>query len=202
MISALAWIPKGAAKPVPEAAEVSEEELAAMSAAAEAAGKEEEAREEESEGSEDDSGEELPDALPSDSSDEEEDEAAAVARARAAAAALRAESAAAAGGPSAGGDALASALAELDMDHYDDSDDELTLQRMLGSGNPGQAYYRDPREVRCGRRRQQCTPHAPLCAAPETTSPPTAVPAGPLLAGRSGRQGRLQRRRRQRLLRG
>ena len=36
MISALAWIPRGAAKAEPEVAEVTEEELAAMRAAAEA----------------------------------------------------------------------------------------------------------------------------------------------------------------------
>ena len=38
MISAICWIPKGAAKPVPEQAEITEEELAALKAQAEAAG--------------------------------------------------------------------------------------------------------------------------------------------------------------------
>lgn len=65
----------------------------------------------------------------------EEDEETAVARARAVAAAMksnRGES----GTASAGGDGLAAALAELDMEHYD-SGDEGGPSVLGGSGNPG-----------------------------------------------------------------
>jgi hypothetical protein len=41
------------------------------------------------------------------------------------------------GGQAAGGDSLAAAMAELDMDRYDDSDEELGGPRVLGAGNPG-----------------------------------------------------------------
>jgi len=45
-------------------------------------------------------------------------------------------------------DTLAAAMAELDMDNYDDDDsgDELVIQRILGAGNPGMAYHRDPKQ--------------------------------------------------------
>lgn len=69
---------------------------------------------------------------------DEEDEAAAVARARAVAAAMK-SSKGESGAPSAGGDHLARAMAELDMDHYDDDSDGEgggAMARILG-GNPG-----------------------------------------------------------------
>jgi hypothetical protein len=67
-------------------------------------------------------------------------DAAEVARARAVAAAMRSTSGAAdPAAAAAGGDALAAAMAELDMEHYDDESDGEggTVARMLGSGNPG-----------------------------------------------------------------
>ncbi|PRW56745.1 putative WD repeat-containing [Chlorella sorokiniana] len=129
MISALAWIPKGAAKAEPEVAEVTEEELAAMRAAAEAEGGEE--------------GSDTEDEEPSSSDSEmgEEDEAAAVARARAVAAAMK-SSKGESGAPSAGGDHLAAAMAELDMDHYDDDSEGEgggAMARILG-GSAGIAF--------------------------------------------------------------
>jgi len=69
---------------------------------------------------------------------EEEDEAAAVARARAVAAAMK-SSKGESGAPSAGGDHLAAAMAELDMEHYDDDSDGEgggAMARIPG-GNPG-----------------------------------------------------------------
>lgn len=67
----------------------------------------------------------------------EEDEAAAVARARAVAAAMKSNQAES-GAASAGGDSLAAAMAELDMEHYDSEGDEGAAARILGgSGNPG-----------------------------------------------------------------
>lgn len=41
---------------------------------------------------------------------------------------------------------ISAALAELDMDRYDDETDgdEIATARLLGGGNPGQAYYADP----------------------------------------------------------
>lgn len=72
---------------------------------------------------------------------EEEDEAAAVARARAVAASMR-SSRGESGAPTAGGDHLAAALAELDMDHYDSEGEGPTV--FGGSGNPGGAFFRDP----------------------------------------------------------
>jgi periodic tryptophan protein 1 len=84
MISCICWVPKGAAKPVPEAAPVSEEELAAMRAEAQAVAA----------GVLGESGEEEDDE-PSDdweTEDEEMDEQEAVAKAKAVAAALAASS--------------------------------------------------------------------------------------------------------------
>jgi hypothetical protein len=95
MISALCWVPKGAASAVPRAAPISEEELKAMRAEAQhlAAGvlgeEEEEDSEEEWE--------------TDDSDDEEMDEAAAVAKAKAAAAALAAAAKGAGASGSGGG---------------------------------------------------------------------------------------------------
>lgn len=68
---------------------------------------------------------------------DDEDEAAAVARARAVAAAMK-SSKGESGAPSAGGDHLAAAMAELDMEHYDDDSEGEggAMARILG-GNPG-----------------------------------------------------------------
>lgn len=40
---------------------------------------------------------------------------------------------------------LADSLAELDMDRYDDEDD-TDMQRILGGGNPGMAFYANPKD--------------------------------------------------------
>jgi len=40
---------------------------------------------------------------------------------------------------------LADSLAELDMDTYDD-EDEADMQRILGGGNPGMAFYANPND--------------------------------------------------------
>eukprot|EP00878_Enallax_costatus_P018464 GHUV01019436.1.p1 GENE.GHUV01019436.1~~GHUV01019436.1.p1 ORF type:complete len:481 (+),score=199.55 GHUV01019436.1:276-1718(+) len=131
MISSICWLPRGAAKPVPVAAPMTDEELAAMREKASdlAAGV--------LEGSD---VEDADDAEPSDSSgwetegdDDDMDVESAVAKARAAAEAIASSSgrtaAGAAGsknskGSQAAAGGLEAALAELDMDHYDSSDDE------------------------------------------------------------------------------
>lgn len=79
MISAICWVPKGAAKPVPEAAPISEEEMAAMRKEAEdvAAGVLEQSEEEE-------------DSDEWETEDEEMDEQEAIAKAKAVAAAVAA----------------------------------------------------------------------------------------------------------------
>jgi periodic tryptophan protein 1 len=78
------------------------------------------------------------------STDSEMDDETAVAKARAFAAAVKSTSKSAA---AAGGDTLAAAMAELDMDNYDDNDDQdLPARRLLGAGNPGMAYHRNPKE--------------------------------------------------------
>ncbi|KIY96146.1 hypothetical protein MNEG_11815 [Monoraphidium neglectum] len=116
MISCICWVPKGAAKPVPEAAPVSEEELAAMRAEAQAVAA----------GVLGESGEEEDDE-PSDdweTEDEEMDEQEAVAKAKAVAAALAASSSkGGSGGKTAATGDLEAALKQLDMDNYDSSDD-------------------------------------------------------------------------------
>ena len=77
--------------------------------------------------------------MDADEDDEELDEAVAVARAKAVAASLRSGRGEGSGGGGGGGDTLADAMAELDMDHYDDSDAEGgTGPRILGRGNPGE----------------------------------------------------------------
>lgn len=53
------------------------------------------------------------------------------------------------GTPSKGGEKLAAALAELDMDNYDDEDDDINIaaDRLFGaSNNPGMAFYRNPKD--------------------------------------------------------
>lgn len=167
MISSLAWIPKGAAKALPEYAEISEQDAEALKIAAEA----------EDTGASDvrcdflnilfmflarietlsahlkpnnllhvnwkcmQDEKDFGSGTESDS-DAEMDEADAVAKAKAFASVVKRSSAAD------DKDTLASAMAELDMDNYDDEDDEegVAVQRILGGGNPGMAYYRDPRK--------------------------------------------------------
>lgn len=174
MISALSWIPKGAAKEEPEQAELTAEELEAMKAAADEDAADEEVRGVRRAGlaaaagsggcvteypaaptssasswpraCAQDAGSETSDEEQDSESDmeaagegEEEDEAAAVARARAVAAALKSNQGES-GAPSAGGDSLAAAMAELDMEHYDSEDDGGAAARILGgSGNPGES---------------------------------------------------------------
>ncbi|KAL4532568.1 hypothetical protein Ndes2437B_g02965 [Nannochloris sp. 'desiccata'] len=78
------------------------------------------------------------------STDSEMDDEAAVAKARSFAAAVKSTSKSAA---AAGGDSLAAAMAELDMENYDNDDDQdLPARRLLGSGNPGMAYHRNPKD--------------------------------------------------------
>ncbi|KFM26408.1 putative WD repeat-containing protein C17D11.16 [Auxenochlorella protothecoides] len=137
MISAIAWIPKGVAKAELEQTVLSPEELAALRALQAEAGTSDEESEWE-EGSSDE--------------DEVMDEEAAVAKAQAMAATVKGltpdpEASGPAPGPS--DESLAAAMAELDMEHYDDSDPEeagtSSMNRILGSsGNPGMAFYKDP----------------------------------------------------------
>lgn len=136
MLSALAWLPRGAAKPIPRAAPPTEEELAEgarLAAARAAAGcggssSEEEEEEDESSEWETDSG----------ASDDAMDEAAPVtptpgpelARAKKAAARVRAGAA-----PKTADPALDAAMAALDMDRYDDDDEEVEEEDEEGGGS-------------------------------------------------------------------
>jgi periodic tryptophan protein 1 len=123
MISSLSWIPRGVAKTIPDQNEIMEDDFAAMKATAsdgDAAAFEEMVAEGRVGGSEE---------------DEEEDEEAAVAHAQAVAATLKD---AAGGGSGVPGDSLARAMAELDMDHYDDDngDEDIDpLARLMGSND-------------------------------------------------------------------
>ena len=78
--------------------------------------------------------------------DSDMDDAAALEKAKLFAAAVKRDSKSSTAAAASGGDdTLAAALAELDMDHYDDSDDDdLDARRILGSGNPGMAFHRNP----------------------------------------------------------
>jgi periodic tryptophan protein 1 len=127
MISAVAWVPRGAAKPVPKQAEVDAAELEAMKQQLEA--QEAEAGEDGDDGEEDEEdseGDEGDSAGMSEDSDEEETggAATAVAQAKAAAAALRNASGKKSkrDQSSTAADGLDQALAELDMDNYDNED--------------------------------------------------------------------------------
>ena len=82
-----------------------------------------------------------PDSSDHDASDMDDDTALAKAQAFAAAVKSTSKSTTAV----ASGDSLTAAMAELDMDHYDDDDDaDLPARRILGAGNPGMAYHRNP----------------------------------------------------------
>lgn len=140
MISAIAWIPRGAAKAEPEQALIDNDDAEAMLAAAQAEAQS-------ASGDEIDSDSEPDSDDLSQDSDSDMDDEAAVAKAKAFAAAVKSTTkpTAAARGP--GDDSLAAAMAELDMDHYDDEDgDDLPARRILGSGNPGMAFHRNPAE--------------------------------------------------------
>jgi periodic tryptophan protein 1 len=188
MISSLAWIPRGAARAVPDHAEIPEAELEAMRVAAEAQAasgvrylfllalesrrmpdvcvrlhnaigdqpapmhvsacvlivctRASRMQEDDGSGSEPDS----------DDASSEEDEAAAVARATAFAAVVKAADTGASRRTK--DETLADAMAELDMEHYDSDDAAAPLTRILGGGNPGMAYHRNPRDdpyLRAGR---------------------------------------------------
>jgi periodic tryptophan protein 1 len=78
---------------------------------------------------------------------EEEEVQADIAKAKAFAASLGSSKPA---NTSSGSENLAAAMAELDMDNYDNSCDEeendAMLHRILGAGNPGMAYHRNPED--------------------------------------------------------
>lgn len=129
MISAVAWVPRGAAKAIPVVHEPTEEELVAareLAAQQQGAGDDEE----DQEGSDD--GNDAGDA----SSDEDMEgggEQQALARARAAAAAM--SSGRPVGGSSGmATDSIEAAMRELDMDNYDDSDDEPNIMARIMGG--------------------------------------------------------------------
>ncbi|MEW5302848.1 MAG: hypothetical protein WDW36_005591 [Sanguina aurantia] len=148
MISAVAWLPKGAAKPMPMRVEPTAEELEELRLLH---GDEEEG--------EDDGDGNADDGEGQDTDEEDEEigeevtEQGAVARAKAAAAAIKASGGggggrgreAAAGtsdGPSET-DVLEAALKELDMDHYDDDVDGQAsiVARVLGNSSRGDLGY-------------------------------------------------------------
>ena len=112
MISAIAWVPRGAAKPQPSVVQLSEEELAATRAELIARGD-----------GDDDEGNESDESM-----DEEDVEREAIAHAKAAAAAITSTSRKGKGASSAT-DGLEAAMKELDMDHYDDSDNDDIMAR-------------------------------------------------------------------------
>lgn len=133
MLSALSWIPKGSAKQIPERLEPTEEELAILKASVqiEEPEKEVESDSEPSTSDEDDNPIEIEDDLEV---------------ALAAAKAVKGRTSNVSVKP-VNDSSLAAAMAELEMDKYDDSDDERAgaIDRILGSGNPGMAFYKDPR---------------------------------------------------------
>ncbi|GAQ88972.1 hypothetical protein KFL_004750010 [Klebsormidium nitens] len=137
MISSVCWVPKGAAKTTPITVDPTEEELEAMKAAAL------KAQETRGEGDEDSSDEE--DEWEEDDENEEEEEggmeeeADPAEQARAVAAALGGGKGKRAAKKST--DALAAGLAELDMDNYDQEDEQADTERLFGNGGLGNAQY-------------------------------------------------------------
>lgn len=116
MISAISWVPRGVAKAQPAVAQLSEEELASTRAELIARG----------DGEDDNEEDDSEDVM------EEDGEEDAIAHARAAAAAITSSSRknkGKAAGKSAVTDGIESAMKELDMDHYDDSDNEDIMAR-------------------------------------------------------------------------
>ena len=113
MISAIAWVPRGAAKPQPVVAQPTEEELEATRAELLARG---DLDDDEEDGSNDED-EDM------DATDEEGD---AVAHAKAAASAIKSTKK---GKSPVATDGIEAAMKELDMEHYDDSDDDGIMAR-------------------------------------------------------------------------
>ncbi|GJP41797.1 hypothetical protein CLOM_g1442 [Closterium sp. NIES-68] len=157
MLSAISWVPRGAAKPFPKTAELDEDEVAevrrraegvAASAAAAAvaggAADAEEGDERDAEGDAENDEDAAMEEEEEEGEEEEEDGEADGEEAAAAAAALAAEIRKAKKGQSAD-DRLADELAELDMDHYDDEAD--AAPNLFGTGKGiGAAYYRSNEE--------------------------------------------------------
>mmetsp|Transcript_27260 Transcript_27260/g.73661 ORF Transcript_27260/g.73661 Transcript_27260/m.73661 type:complete len:555 (+) Transcript_27260:84-1748(+) len=149
MISALAWVPKGASRPTPKHAEPSADELEEIKeqlqrkAERGLLGDGEDGMTEE-EGSSEEM-EEAGEQAGSSSEEEEEGSAGAVARARAVAAAVASSSGGSSkkkGGSKAATDDIEASLRELDMDHYDDDDGPNLVSR----GVSGQALDVYPEE--------------------------------------------------------
>ena len=151
MISALSWIPRGVSKlKLEHIADDDEEALKAMKLYASR-----HAADSGDSGSEDADmmGTSDPDSNPDSDSDSEMDD---VARARKFAAMLKEDAKVAAksskvgrgqGQGSKGAQQISDSLAELNMDAYDDDDgDDEDMNRILGGGNPGMAYYADPND--------------------------------------------------------
>eukprot|EP00890_Picochlorum_soloecismus_P004609 jgi/Picsp_1/5149/NSC_02512-R1_protein len=127
MISSLAWIPKGAARLEPLYVEIGEDDEEAIKAMQDL----EENKTEE---------EEVEEMV---TSDEDEDE---LERAKNVAAMLKKiDKAKKVPTDPDQQSRLADSLAELDMDTYDDEDD-ADMQRILGGGNPGMAFYANPKD--------------------------------------------------------
>ncbi|KAG1675126.1 hypothetical protein FOA52_003349 [Chlamydomonas sp. UWO 241] len=122
MLSALAWVPRGAAKAMPTTAEPTEEELEAARAALAARGDDR---------SEDGDEEEDEEEGGSDSDEGMDDAAEAVRGAKAAAAAIQGKRKNKRGA-AAPTDAIEAGLRELDMDNYDNEDDVGVVARLLG----------------------------------------------------------------------
>ncbi|CAI7813147.1 unnamed protein product [Closterium sp. NIES-53] len=144
MLSAISWVPRGAAKPFPKTAELDEEEVAEVrrraegAAAAAIAGGDADAEDGEERDAENDEDAAMEEEEEEEGSEEEGD--ADGEEVAAAAAALAAEIRKAKKGQSAD-DRLADELAELDMDHYDDEAD--AAPNLFGTGKGvGAAYYR------------------------------------------------------------
>jgi periodic tryptophan protein 1 len=119
MISSLAWIPRGAAKSVPEHAHISPDDVEALKAAAEAEAAEEQKMVSGSETSDSDSDEEL--------------SAEQTSRAHAAASQATGQSR----GRVSDHFDISAAMKELDMDHYDSEGErgKMTLDRLLGGND-------------------------------------------------------------------
>ena len=113
MISSLCWVPRGASKAVPIVAQIDEAEL---QQAQEQLAKLEHSKDEEGGSSEE--------------GESSEDAEEAGARARAVASGMESSADPPSSSTAAG---IEAAMRELDMDHYDDSDDENVISRLMGS---------------------------------------------------------------------
>lgn len=150
MISALSWIPRGVAKlKLDHIADDDEHALEAMKLYASTGEAPEADMDSDQADDTDDSGDMM-------STSDEEDENGSkqadddVAQAKKFAALLKKDAARSAGDAQGGTGAkgaqqISDSLAELNMDAYDDEDDgNEDMNRILGAGNPGMAYYADP----------------------------------------------------------